>query len=118
MKETIKKELKNIKNVLCDMKTDFVRVFAVVLLIVALQMIDGKLQLDGHISYLSALLSSTSIILIVAIGSHLLRRLMFPSVHLQRLVLKSEEHPIAAAISFFGFCLIMSIFIICNILLL
>ena len=118
MKETIKKELNNIKNVLCDMKTDFVRIFAIVLLIVALQMIDGKLQLDGRVSYLSALLSSTSIILIIAVASHLLRRLLFPNVHLQQLVSKSEEHPIGAAISFFGFCLILSIFIISNILLL
>lgn len=118
MKEFIVKELKTIKNALFDMKADFVRVFIIGLFIVALQMIDGKLQLDGSISYLSALLSSTSIILIVAVGSHLLRRLMFPSVHLQRLVAKSEEHPIGAAISFFGFCLILSVFIIGNILLL
>ena len=56
-------------------------------------------------------LYALGIIFIMAAMSHVVRKLLFPYVHLQVYAEKAKENPIASAIVFLATCYIVSIFL-------
>ena len=77
--------------------------------------IDSVVSFDGNLAFLSAVLNSTSVVIVVAAVSHVVRRGLFPKVHMMEFANKAKENPIAAAIVYLGVCIILATFVVVNV---
>jgi hypothetical protein len=96
---------------------DFLRISSVILLLLFLGNVDKVLIFGEKYAYLSAVLSSVSIVLIISILSHLTRRIFFPSINLKEYAIAAKQEPLAASIVFMGVCIVLSTLVIANVLL-
>lgn len=97
---------------------DLQRLFFLFLAVFILSSIDGIFQFEEQYAFLTAVLSSTSIVLTVAGISHIIRRIFFPSIDLKEFSREALNHPLSSAIVFLGVCIVLSTFIVVNVMLL
>lgn len=97
---------------------DLQRLFLLFLVAFGLTTIDGVFQFGEQYAFLTAVLTSTSIVLAIAGISHIVRRILFPNIDLQEFAREALNHPLASAIVFLGVCIILSTFIVVNVMLL
>lgn len=97
---------------------DLQRLFFLFLVIFVLSSIDSVFQFGEQYAFLTAVLSSTSIVLTVAGISHIIRRILFPSIDLKEFAREALNHPLSSAIVFLGVCIVLSTFIAVNVMLL
>jgi hypothetical protein len=110
--------IEDFKQLLERVGIDGVRLTAIVGIVVVLGLIDSVFAFSGPFSFLTAALTSTSIVLIIAAVSHLTRRILFPNIDLKKLVHEATYNPLASALVFLGVCIVLSVMIIANVLLL
>ena len=99
------------------LKGDLFRMGIVLAAIVVLNVIDLVLP-AGVFAYLTAVLSSTSVVLFIAAASHLMRKVFFPQISLTDLYTEAKAHPLGAGIVFLGITLVLSSLIFVNVMLL
>ena len=97
---------------------DLQRLFFLFLVVFGLSSIDGVFRFGEQYAFLTAVLSSTSIVLAVAGISHIVRRILFPSIDLKEFARSALNNPLASAIVFLGVCIVLSTFIVVNVMLL
>ena len=97
---------------------DLQRLFFLFLVVFGLASIDGVFQFGDEYAFLTAVLSSTSIVLAVAGISHIVRRILFPSIDLKEFARKSLGEPLSSSIVFLAVCIVLSTFIVVNVMLL
>lgn len=97
---------------------DLQRLFFLFLLVFGLSTIDSVFKFGEQYAFLTAVLSSTSIVLTVAGISHIIRRILFPSIDLKVFAREALYQPLASAIVFLGVCIVLSTFIVVNVMLL
>lgn len=97
---------------------DIQRLFFLFLIVFVLSSVDGIFNFGQQYSFLTAVLSSTSIVLAVAGISHIVRRILFPSIDLKEFAKEALKQPLSASIVFFGVCIVLSTFIVVNVMLL
>ena len=94
---------------------DLWRFSALVALVAILLWLESWLPKASNEAALSPLLTSSAIVLAIAALSHLTRRVLFPKLDLQKIAVKALEHPIGAAIVFFGICLVLAVLVYANV---
>lgn len=77
--------------------------------------IDRIFTFDGNMAFLTAVLNSTSVVIVVAAVSHVVRRVLFPKIHMMEFANKAKENPIAAAIVYLGVCIVLATFVVVNV---
>ena len=97
---------------------DLQRLFFLFLVVFGLSSVDGVFQFGEEYAFLTAVLTSTSIVLAVAGISHIIRRILFPSIDLKEFAREALNHPLSSAIVFLGVCIVLSTFIVVNVMLL
>lgn len=97
---------------------DLLRLIFLFTIVIGLSSVDGVFQFSEQYAYLSAVLSSTAVVLSIAGISHIVRRILFPFVDLQEFAKAALSHPTAAAVVFLGICIVLSTFIVVNVMLL
>lgn len=97
---------------------DLKRLSVLFVIVFILSSVDGVFQLDEKYAFLTAVLSSTSIVLLVAGISHIVRRILFPSIDLKEFSKTALTQPLSASLVFLGVCIVLSTFIIVNVMLL
>lgn len=97
---------------------DLKRLVFLAIIVIILSSLDGALKLEENYSFLAAVLTSTSIILVIVGISHIIRRVLFPNIDLKEFARVALDNPIAASIVFLGICIILSTFIVVNTMLL
>lgn len=110
--------IKNIKHFAKRAGIDLVRCLVIVGMVFGMGLADGLFDIPEKYSYLTALLSSTSIVLLVAAISHVTRRILFPGIDLKVFAKESMGHPIASALVFLSVCVVISVLILSNVMLL
>jgi hypothetical protein len=97
---------------------DIQRLFFLFLIVVILSIVDDVFKFGDRYAFLTAVLSSTSIVLTVAGISHIIRRILFPSIDLKEFAREALRKPLSSAIVFLGVCIVLSTFIVVNVMLL
>jgi hypothetical protein len=97
---------------------DLQRLFFIFLVVFILSTVDHVFKFVGNYEFLSAVLTSTSVVLVVAGISHVIRRILFPQIDLKEFAKMGLEEPLSASIVFLGICIVISIFIFVNVKLL
>ena len=97
---------------------DLKRISAIILIILLIGELDSMFTFTEKFSYLTAVISSTSIVLAIAAFSHLTRRIFFPEIDLKEFAKTAKETPLSASIVFLGVCVILSTLIVVNVSLL
>lgn len=64
---------------------------------------------------LAPLLTSAAMVLALAVMSHCTRRVLFPQLDLQKIAFKAVQHPIGAAIVFWGISMVLSVLLYANV---
>lgn len=93
----------------------------IVLLGIALIIItelDNRFQFSSRYAFLTATITSTSIIMVVAGFTHLIRRILFPTIYMGEVARKALENPLGAAIVYLGICIVTATFVVMNVILL
>lgn len=88
-------------------------ILGVFLLIIS--QIDRIFTFDGNMAFLTAVLNSTSVVIVVAAVSHVVRRVLFPKIHMMEFANKAKENPIAASIVYLGVCIVLATFVVVNV---
>ncbi len=110
--------VESFKDFVLRLVSDFKRLGFLFLIIFILSSIDGMFDLSERYAFLTAVLSSTSIVLTIAGISHIVRRILFPSIDLKEFAKSAIFNPIGAALVFLGVCIVLSTFIVVNVMLL
>lgn len=97
---------------------DLQRLFFLFLVVFGLSSIEGVFRFGEQYAFLTSVLTSTSIVLSIAGISHIIRRIFFPSIDLKEFSREALNHPLASAIVFLGVCIVLSTFIVVNVMLL
>jgi len=97
---------------------DTKRLFFLFLIVFGLSTINEVFRFREQYAFLSAVLTSTSIALAVAGISHITRRILFPQIDLKEFAKKALDEPLSSAIVFLGICVVVSTFIVVNVMLL
>lgn len=100
------------------LNVDAKRVGALILFVVALSFLDGVTPLPESLAYLTSIITSTSIVLMVAAVSHVTRRVLFPELDLKEFAKESLGHPVAASVVFLSICIVLTALIVANVMLL
>jgi hypothetical protein len=106
------------KDFLTRLWVDVFRLLFLFLAVFGLSTVDSVFQFGEQFAFLSAVLSSTSVVLAVAGISHIVRRILFPSVDLKEFAKAALYEPLGASIVFLGICIVLSTFIVVNVMLL
>jgi len=110
--------IENAKQLFSRLGVDVQRMMFIIAFVSVLGLLDGLFELSANYAYLTALISSTSIVLLVAAVSHITRRILFPDLDLKSFAKEALGHPVASAVVFLAICIVLSCLIIANILLL
>lgn len=94
------------------------RVGILLAIVAVLSAVDGLVTMPSSLAYVTSILTSTSIVLLVAAISHITRRVLFPGIDLKAFAKESLAHPVAAAIVFMAVCVVLTALIVSNIMLL
>lgn len=104
-----------LKELLQRLVKDCGRVSTLVAIVAILLWLESWLPKTSNEAALSPLLTSSAIVLAIAALSHLTRRVLFPRLDLQKIAEKALEHPIGAAIVFFGISLVLAVLVYANV---
>lgn len=110
--------VETLREYIARLGADMARVLVLVLLMLGVASIDAVFHFTEQYAFLTAGITSTSIVLGIAAISHIIRRLLFPNIDMREYAWKSLENPISAAIVYLGMCIVLSVFVIANIMLL
>lgn len=97
---------------------DVARLLVILVGVLGLNQLDALFQFSEQYSYLTSLISSTSIVILVAAISHITRRILFPDMDLKEFAKSALSHPTGAGLVFLSVCLVLTALIVSNILLL
>jgi len=97
---------------------DIQRLFFLFLIVFVLSIIDVVFKFSEQYAFLTAVCTSTSIVLAVAGISHIARRVLFPQIDLKEFARQALREPLSSAIVFLGICVVLSTFIVVNVMLL
>lgn len=90
------------------------RTASVLAIVYALGNIEDYIVLGAKFAFLSSVFSSTSIILLIALFSHITRRIFFPDLDLAAIAKKAIETEQGAAVVFASVCLVIATLIFVN----
>lgn len=110
--------VETIREYLHRLGSDIIRVVILLVLMYLVASVDGWFKFSEQYAYLTAILTSTSIVLAVGAISHIVRRILFPDVDLREYAWKALDNPVASSIVFLGICIVLSVFVVVNIQLL
>lgn len=94
------------------------RTASVLAIVWALGNIDTYMPEGENFVYLTSVFTSTSIVLLIALFSHIIRRIFFPDLDLAVIAKKAIETELGAAIVFGSVCLVLSTLVAVNVKLL
>ena len=106
--------IENFTDFIGRLVVDLSRLFFLFLVVFGLSSIDGAFQFGERYAFLTAVLSSTSVVLTIAGISHIVRRILFPSIDLKEFARQAWSTPLGSAIVFLGICIVVSTFIVVN----
>ena len=95
--------------------SDLRRLVILGIFLLIISQIDRVFTFDGNMAFLTAVLNSTSVVIVVAAVSHVVRRVLFPKIHMMEFANKAKENPIAAAIVYLGVCIVLATFVVVNV---
>nr|DAS14285.1 MAG TPA: hypothetical protein [Caudoviricetes sp.]DAV42637.1 MAG TPA: hypothetical protein [Caudoviricetes sp.] len=95
--------------------SDLRRLVILGIFLLIISQIDRIFTFDGNMAFLTAVLNSTSVVIVVAAVSHVVRRVLFPKIHMMEFANKAKENPIAAAIVYLGVCIVLATFVVVNV---
>lgn len=95
--------------------SDLRRLVFLGIFLLIISQIDRIFTFDGNMAFLTAVLNSTSVVIVVAAVSHVVRRVLFPKIHMMEFANKAKENPIAAAIVYLGVCIVLATFVVVNV---
>lgn len=95
--------------------SDLRRLVILGIFLLIISQIDRIFTFDGNMAFLTAVLNSTSVVVVVAAVSHVVRRVLFPKIHMMEFANKAKENPIAAAIVYLGVCIVLATFVVVNV---
>lgn len=95
--------------------SDLRRLVILGIFLLVISQIDRIFTFDGNMAFLTAVLNSTSVVIVVAAVSHVVRRVLFPKIHMMEFANKAKENPIAAAIVYLGVCIVLATFVVVNV---
>ena len=95
--------------------SDLRRLLFLGVFLLVISQIDRIFTFDGNMAFLTAVLNSTSVVIVVAAVSHVVRRVLFPKIHMMEFANKAKENPIAAAIVYLGGCIVLATFVVVNV---
>lgn len=95
--------------------SDLRRLLFLGIFLLIISQIDRVVSFEGNLAFLSAVLNSTSVVIVVAAVSHVVRRVLFPKIHMMEFANKAKENPIAAAIVYLGVCIVIATFVVVNV---
>lgn len=110
--------IETLREYLARLGSDILRVVILLSLMVLVASVDNWLNLTEQYAYLSVLFTSSSLVLAFAAISHIIRRLLFPNIDLREYGWKALEDPLAASIVYLGICIVLSTFVVVNVLVL
>lgn len=90
------------------------RTASVLAIVYGLNSIESYIELGVNFAFLTSVFSSTSIILLIALFSHMIRRILFPDLDLSAVAKKAIETESGAAIVFASVCIVISVLIFVN----
>jgi hypothetical protein len=90
------------------------RTASVLAIVYGLNSIENYVELGVNLAFLTSVFSSTSIILLIALFSHIIRRILFPDLDMAAIAKKAIETEQGAAIVFASVCLVISMLIFVN----
>lgn len=97
---------------------DLKRIGIALVVVIALSFVDVILPFGSTLAYLTAVLSSTAVVIFIAASSHVTRKIFFPEISVQELIKSSLNHPIASSIAWLGIAIILATLIYANVSLL
>lgn len=95
--------------------SDLRRLVILGIFLLIISQIDRVFTFDGNMAFLTAVLNSTSVVIVVAAVSHVVRRVLFPKIHMMEFANKAKANPIAAAIVYLGVCIVLATFVVVNV---
>lgn len=110
--------IETLRDFLDRIKVDLQRLFFILFIVAILSSIDKIFTFSENFAFLTAVLTSTSIVLTVSGISHVVRRILFPNIDLKEFARPALNHPIAASIVFLGVCIVLSVLVVVNVMLL
>lgn len=110
--------IETLREYLSRLGSDFLRVGILLLLMLGVASLDDWFKISDQYAYLSVLFTSSSLVLAFAAISHIIRRLLFPNIDLREYAWIALREPIGAAIVYFGICIVLSTFVVVNVLVL
>lgn len=88
------------------------------IILIIITELDNRFQFSTRYAFLTATITSTSIVMVVAGFTHLIRRILFPSIYMGEVARAALQHPIGAAVVYLGICIVTATFVVMNIILL
>lgn len=110
--------IETLKEYLARLGSDIIRVSILLLLMFGVASIDNVFKISDQYAYLSVLFTSSSLVLAFAAISHIIRRLLFPNIDMREYAWSALRDPIGAAIVYFGICVVLSTFVVVNVIVL
>lgn len=108
----------NVKDYFKYLWGDVRRLVMLAVIVILFNEVDKFFNFTTQYAYITALLTSTSIVLVVAAVSHIVRRILFPTIYMGEFAKKAMEDPIGAALIYLGICIVTAVFVVVNIQLL
>lgn len=90
------------------------RTASVLAIVYGLNSIENYVELGVNFAFLTSVFSSTSIILLIALFSHMIRRILFPDLDLASVAAKALETPTGSSVVFASVCIVIAVLIYVN----
>lgn len=90
------------------------RTATVLAIVYALGNMDSYLPEGANFAYLTSVFTSTSIVLLISLFSHIIRRIFFPDLDLAAIAKTAIETPNGAAIVFGSVCIVLATLVAVN----
>lgn len=97
---------------------DIGRTTTVLAIVYALGNMDTYLPEGANFAYLASVFTSTSIVLLISLFSHIIRRIFFPEIDLSIVAKKAMETELGSAIVFLSVCTVLATLVVVNVSLL
>lgn len=94
------------------------RTATVLVMVYALGSMDQYIPESPNFAYLTSVFTSTSIVLLISLFSHIIRRIFFPDLDLAAIAKTAIETPMSAAIVFGSVCMVLATLVAVNVKLL
>lgn len=90
------------------------RTASVLAIVYGLGTIEDHITISENFAFLSSVFTSTSIVLLISLFSHIIRRIFFPDLDLAIVAKKAIETELGAAIVFASVCVVLSTLVFVN----